>query len=92
MATNLPLDSTPAHADAYELLSRPTLDYTDEEVAKVVADLRRRRTAFLTQGKADRPKAAKKEAVKLSADDKARNTQVLLASLVIPGLPSPKKD
>lgn len=75
----------PPEADAYELLSRPTLSYTDEEVAAVVADLRRRRAAFLATGKPDKPKAEKVERVKLSADEKKRNTELLLAQLVLPG-------
>jgi len=76
----------PEEADAYALLSRPTLEYTDAEVERVVEDLRRRRLLFIKSGKPDRPKKAKEAAVKLSADEKKRNTAALLAQLVIPGV------
>lgn len=86
MASNNADTTPPPEADAYELLSRPTLEYTDEEVAKVVADLRRRRELFLKTGKPDRPKVEKVAREKLSKDEKARNTAELMAKLVIPGL------
>lgn len=66
---------------AYDLLSKPTLNLTDAEVELVVADLRRRRAAYIKTGKPDKPKAAAKSAAKLSADEKARNTAALLDSL-----------
>lgn len=72
--------------DAYELLSRETLSYTDAEVEIICADLRRRREAFIKTGKPDKPKKEKEERVKLSADDKKRNTAELMAKLKIPGL------
>lgn len=76
---------TPDQLDAYALLSRPTLDYTDEEVALVVEQLRKARSRFLATGTLDKPKAAKAATVKLDADEKARNTALLLASLKLPG-------
>lgn len=72
--------------DAYALLSKPTLDLTDDEVEKIVVDLRRRRQLYLSTGKPDKvskPKAAKTPAAKLDADAKAANTAALLASLKI---------
>lgn len=72
--------------DAHSLLSKPTLELTDAEVAAVVADLRRRREAYIKTGKVDKPKAEKAAAVKLSADEKARNTALLMSQLKIPGL------
>lgn len=74
-------DTTPDPLDAYALLSRPTLDYSDAEIEAVVVDLRKRRAAYLSSGKVDKPKAAAKATAKLSADDKARNSEALLASL-----------
>lgn len=41
---------------AYDLLSKPTLELTDEEVEAIVADLRVRRNAYVTRGKKDDPK------------------------------------
>lgn len=72
---------TPEHLDAYALLSRPTLEYTDAEVAAVVADLRRRREAFIKTGKPDKISKPKGATVKADAEEKARNTAALLAQL-----------
>ncbi len=83
--------AAPATPDAYELLSKPTLDLTDAEVAMVVEDLRKRRKAYVQTGKVDKPKAIKAAAVKLDKDEKARNTQLLLAQLNIPSLDQLKK-
>ena len=46
----------------------------------------KRRLSFVQTGKVDKPKAKRVAAVKLSKDEKARNSAALLASLVIPGL------
>ena len=75
--------TTEPELDAYALLSRPTLDFTDAEVKRVIADLRRRREAYLRTGKPDRPKKVKEqiEKAKASPEDKARNTAALLAQL-----------
>lgn len=73
----------PEGFDAYALLSKPTLELTDAEVELVVRDLRERRLKYIKTGKPDKPKAEKKAAEKLSADEKARNTASLLASLKI---------
>jgi hypothetical protein len=68
--------------DAYALLSKPTLDLTDAEVEKVVADLRRRRALYAATGKPDRqPKPKAEPKGKSTAADKAANTAALLASL-----------
>ena len=72
--------------DAYALLSKPTLEIGDAEAEKIVADLRQRRLAYLKTGKPDKPKKEKVVAAKLDKDEKARNTQALLATLKIPGL------
>jgi hypothetical protein len=71
---------------AYDLLSKPTLDLSDAEVDLIIADLRKRRAAYVSTGKADRPKKEKAATVKLEKDDKARNTAALLASLKLPGM------
>jgi hypothetical protein len=78
-----PDTTLPEGFDAYALLSKPTLDLTDAEVGYVITDLRRRRALYLKTGKPDKPKAEKKAAVKLDADEKARNTAALLAQLKI---------
>jgi len=68
--------------DAYSLLSKPTLDLTDEEVGIIVADLRRRRDLFIKTGK---PERVKKEATikanPLSKEAKAANTKAILGML-----------
>lgn len=70
---------------AYDLLSKPTLDISDDEALKIIADLRARRRAYLATGKVDKPKKEKVTAKKLDADEKARNTALLLAQLKLPG-------
>jgi hypothetical protein len=84
----LRVTDTPAPAiGAYELLSKPTLELTDAEVDIIIADLRRRRTQFLSTGKPDKPKAeAKAKAEPLSKEAKAANTAALLAPLTMPKL------
>ena len=67
--------------DAYALLSKPTLELSDAEVDAVIADLRKRREAYIKTGKADRPAKEKKAIVKATSDEKTRNTAMLLAQL-----------
>ena len=71
--------------DAYSLLSKPTLDLNDKEVEIIVADLRKRREAYIKTGKVDKPKKEKIVREKLSKDEKARNTAAILAQLKLPG-------
>lgn len=71
--------------DAYSLLSKKTLDLTDAEVDIVIEDLRRRRSAYVKDGKIDKPKKEKEAKAKLTSDEKARNTAALLAQLKLPG-------
>lgn len=67
--------------NAYELLSRPTLELTDNEVDLIIADLRKRRAAYL-EGTADTPKkAAAAKPVKASVEEKQANTLSLLAKI-----------
>ena len=80
------MTDTPEPLDAYELLSKPTLELTDAQVELIVADLRHRRAAYVSTGKVDKPKKEKVAAKKLDADEKARNSAALLASLKLPGL------
>ncbi len=73
-----------APADAYSLLSKPTLDLTDAEVETIVADLRRRRKLFVEQGVKDEPvkkAAAARKALPKEKADKAANTLALLSQL-----------
>lgn len=65
--------------DAYDLLSKPTLDITDEEALTIIADLRRRREGYLRTGKPD--KQPKSKAEPKAKADKAANTASLLAML-----------
>jgi hypothetical protein len=67
-------------ASAYDLLTRDTLTLTDAEVAAIVVDLRKRRLAYVTQGKKDAPKAKPAAALKTPSEQK-QLTQDLLASL-----------
>jgi hypothetical protein len=93
MTDNLPsiteLASEPlpdfAPVDAYELLSKPTLELTDTEVDIVIHDLRQRRARWVNSGQKapDKPKAAKAKAAKEKPTDalRAAATQSLLADL-----------
>lgn len=67
--------------DAYSLLSRPTLELTDEQVMAIIEQLRHKREAYIKTGKPDRPKKEKVERKKLDQDAKRRNTEALLAQL-----------
>ena len=68
------MTDTPEPMTAYELLTKPTLELTDAEVERIVADLRIRRKAYVDSAgkKADNP--AKEKAKPVSAEDKALNT------------------
>lgn len=44
----------PTTRDAFELLSKPTLQLSEEDIVAICADLRKRRERFL-QGIADKP-------------------------------------
>ena len=69
------------NASAYDLLSRPTLSLTDAEVEIVVADLRRRRAAFIATGKPDKIAKPKTASPSPTAESKAANTAALLSML-----------
>lgn len=79
MATEAPENEQ--ELDAYALLSKPTLELTDSQVALIVADLRQRRKNYIATGKPDKPKKEKVVREKASAADKAANTALLLAGL-----------
>ena len=49
----------PTAQDAFELLSKPTLDLTDDEIETICKDLRKRRERFLAGQKDNAPKAKK---------------------------------
>lgn len=68
-------------ANAYSLLTKPTLELTDAEVELVVADLRKRRLAYVSDAKknADRPDKAKPEP--RSADERKAIAASLAAEL-----------
>lgn len=51
--------STTEPRNAFELLSKPTLDLTDEEIEAICKDLRARRERFLAGQKDNAPKQAK---------------------------------
>lgn len=71
----------PASRDAFELLSKPTLQLTDEEVTAICADLRAKRQRFL-QGIADKPaRKAAKPAVDASPEAKKARTEALKGEL-----------
>lgn len=76
----------PETRDAYALLSKPTLKLTDDEVEVIVADLRKRRQAFLA-GQADKP--ARKSAARpkeVSAEEKKQLTEQVAAQISLEGL------
>lgn len=66
---------------AYDLLSRPTLTLTDEEVDIVIADLRRRRELFVATGKPDKIAKPKEKPVPVTEDVRKANTAALLGML-----------
>jgi len=66
---------------AYELLTRPTLDLTDDEVSLIISDLRRRREAYVSTGKRDEPHKQPRE--KPTAESKAALTASIAAGLDI---------
>lgn len=67
----------PETFDAYALLSKPTLDVSDEEALLIIEDLRKRRVAYLKTGKPDKQPKAK--APPKGPVDKKANTANLLA-------------
>lgn len=82
MATTPNGDESEATLSAYDLLSTPTLDLTDDQVEDIVVDLRKRRELYIKTGKADKaPKPKAEPKAKATADDKRRNTEILMASL-----------
>lgn len=70
--------TTPSPADAYALLSKPTLELTDAEVEAICKDLRAKRERFLAGQKdnAPKPKAEPK-----SAEEKAALTQSIAGDI-----------
>lgn len=76
-----PTDSTPAEPSAYDLLTRPTLELTDAEVELIVIDLRKRRKAYVDQGKKDAPKPKPASSAPKSAEEKKNLQRDLLASM-----------
>lgn len=77
----MPEQSTTPTRDAFTLLSKPTLELTDEEVELICKDLRQRRERFLAGQKDNYPKPPKKEVQPITAESKAANTEGLLGSL-----------
>ena len=74
----------PAEApSAYDLLTKPTLELTDAEVELIVADLQKRRHAYVdSKGKVkDSPKAKAPKGPPLTAEQKAENTARVQALL-----------
>lgn len=70
--------STPSRGSAYDLLSKPIADISDDDLAIIVDDLRKRR-AFYTSGKADRPDKPPK--TEPTAASKKQATLDILAGL-----------
>lgn len=65
----------PTGRSAYDLLSKPTLELTDEEVEAICADLRAKRERFLA-GQKDSPPKEKKAA--LTAEEKKALSENIL--------------
>lgn len=72
--------STTAEASAYDLLSKPTLELSDEEVAIICADLRKKRERFLAGVKDNPPKVSKATPPK-NAEEKAALTENIALDL-----------
>lgn len=72
---------------AYELLSKPTLELSDADIAICITELRKKRALYANNNIADTAvKDAKpKSAAKLTAEQKAANTAALLAGLHFAG-------
>lgn len=68
----------PASRNAYELLSKPTLTLTEDEITAIVADLRTRRERFL-QGIADKPVRKAKE--EQTPEQRQANVESLISNL-----------
>ena len=66
--------------DAYALLSKPTLDLSDEEIKLICADLRKRRERFLA-GQKDNPPKAKAAAAPKTAEEKAALSENILGEV-----------
>lgn len=73
-------ETLPTARDAYELLSKPTLQLTEDDVLAICTDLRRRRQAYLN-GVQDKPKKVKAPAKAITAEEKLALTQQVAASL-----------
>lgn len=77
-------DESEPTLSAYDLLSTPTLELTDAQVEAIIVDLRKRRELYIKTGKADKVAKPKEKALpkpKADAEEKARNTALLLAQL-----------
>lgn len=71
-----------ATTNAYELLSKPTLEITNAELAIIVADLQRKRAAYVSDKKIDdKPGKPAPAASKKTAAEKAEAAADLLASI-----------
>jgi hypothetical protein len=74
------MSTTSPAGDAYALLSKPTLDLTDDEVEAICKDLRARRERFLAGQKDTQPKP-KKEKVEMTDEMKKQTQADILAEL-----------
>lgn len=77
-----------AKQDAYALLSRPTLELSDQDILDIIENLRARRIRSLTTGKPDKPVAEAKAARKgkVTDEEKAANTARILSQLKLPSI------
>lgn len=62
--------------DAYALLSKPTLELTDQDIKDICTDLRKRRERFLA-GQKDNPPKAKAEPPKTPEEKAALSESIL---------------
>lgn len=65
---------------AYDLLSKPTLELTDDEIKAICVDLRARRERFLAGQKDNPPKPKKAEPPK-TAEEKAAISENILGDV-----------
>jgi len=74
------MSTTAANGDAYALLSKPTLELSQEEIEAICKDLRARRERFLA-GQKDNPPKQPKEKVEVTDEVKQQNAATLLDEL-----------
>lgn len=74
------MSTAPQERNAYELLSKPTLELTDADVTDICTELRKKRERFLA-GVKDNPPKVSKAAPPKTPEEKAALTDNLLGDI-----------